>query len=716
MEFGVAGQDDDDGDVIDLRTGSLTQEQESSVTAAAAAATSVDKPNVSSLLDDMRACVDRLVTDFKKDAEGAKVNAAAYIEALEKAPHLITEESDPILFLRREDGNIEAASRRLLLYWTYRRQLLGAEKAYKSIMSWEAMNEDFREGLSTEIVCLLPNDNYGRCVGAMNFARRTHNDDNDFAHKALHFLYYFMLVARNPKSQAEGYVMIFILSNNTSLQLPHFRKFAKIIHEALPVKVYSRHICCCPPLGARDIFMEYMIPSVDKATGRGLLPDAIIHVEDSLPELAQKLEAHGLMKQNLPATVGGSWEHGKYVEYVDEQLSRVAGRDATRPLKEKGRQTSETRKEWKNLDKLIAEAKAPTQHVSVAVMEEANGQHSVCAGKRPTKLRQIEMSKLKLQPCGIPLVDQYEGSVVKETLKKLDDAMKVHPAEIFDRGSTEKERTDFNRKRNAVYSKRKYYRKKLKVESLMSSKERLATENSTLKLENRRLESLYEKARQEVLSIETRNVLSTSVNQTGFFNPSLESFGAGFPLGTSQFPLGCQHSNSVTNPAQLSGQLPQDSKNFVVPQGPSTGAILGTSNFLPAQLASLQPTPLANPPQAGFNTDWMQSQAVPQLQQQQQQQQEEQMSHSFHQAKGENLQLPLAPDFSGVAHSLSVQQQPDLMSQLLVLQQQSQSQLQLLPQQQQQQQEQKHQTLPSEDMLLQLLGVGNFQNQSSSPV
>ena len=76
------------------------------------------------------------------------------------------------------------------------------------------------------------------------------------------------------------------------------------------------------------------------------------------------------------------------------------------------------------------------------------------------------------------------------------------------------------------------------------------------------------------------------------------------------------------------------------------------------------------------------------------------------QAKGENLQLPLAPDFSGIALSLAVQQQPDLMSQLLALQQQSQPQMQL--QQQQQQQEEKEQTLPNEDMFSQLLGRGSF--------
>lgn len=82
-------------------------------------------------------------------------------------------------------------------------------------------------------------DRLGRCVGAIDFARRVHHDDNDFPHKALHLVYFFMLLARNPKSQSEGIVMLFILANNTSLQLPYFRKFATIIDEAMPVRVHS---------------------------------------------------------------------------------------------------------------------------------------------------------------------------------------------------------------------------------------------------------------------------------------------------------------------------------------------------------------------------------------------------------------------------------------------------------------------------------------------
>jgi hypothetical protein len=42
----------------------------------------------------------------------------AYLQACQIAPHFIETESNPILFLRREEHDLQAAAQRLVAYWT----------------------------------------------------------------------------------------------------------------------------------------------------------------------------------------------------------------------------------------------------------------------------------------------------------------------------------------------------------------------------------------------------------------------------------------------------------------------------------------------------------------------------------------------------------------------------------------------------------------------
>jgi hypothetical protein len=53
----------------------------------------------------------------------------AYLIAVKEAPRLVQLESDPELFLEREDGDADKAAIRLSLYWTTRKETFG-ERAY----------------------------------------------------------------------------------------------------------------------------------------------------------------------------------------------------------------------------------------------------------------------------------------------------------------------------------------------------------------------------------------------------------------------------------------------------------------------------------------------------------------------------------------------------------------------------------------------------------
>jgi hypothetical protein len=54
----------------------------------------------------------------------------AYLEAMEKAPHLVVTETDPTQFVRVCEYNIRAAAQRLCVYWKERKEIFGDERAF----------------------------------------------------------------------------------------------------------------------------------------------------------------------------------------------------------------------------------------------------------------------------------------------------------------------------------------------------------------------------------------------------------------------------------------------------------------------------------------------------------------------------------------------------------------------------------------------------------
>jgi hypothetical protein len=72
--------------------------------------------------------------------------------------------------------------------------------------------------------------------------------------------------------------------------------------------------------------------------------------------------------------------------------------------------------------------------------------------------------------------------------------MTAVPEESFDGGEHKMPKEEYLRKKNAIVSRRKYYKKKLKIESLCSSKTILIEKNESLKKENLHLQRLLSQA------------------------------------------------------------------------------------------------------------------------------------------------------------------------------------------------------------------------------
>jgi hypothetical protein len=89
----------------------------------------------------------------------------AYLEAVEKAPHLFETDSDPLKFVRRCDYNIWAAAEHLCLYWKERKELF-EERAFLPLLvtGKGALTKDDIMSLQAGWPLLLPSTTSGQRV------------------------------------------------------------------------------------------------------------------------------------------------------------------------------------------------------------------------------------------------------------------------------------------------------------------------------------------------------------------------------------------------------------------------------------------------------------------------------------------------------------------------------------------------------------------------
>jgi hypothetical protein len=151
---------------------------------------------------------------------------------------------------------------------------------------------------------------------------------------------------------------------------------------------------------------------------------------------------------------------------------------------------------------------------------------------------------------------------------------KAGRAEHHHVGDDETQRLAMRRKRNAIYSKRKYYKKKREVERLERTRYELESSNLTLKLDNQRLEKLLQEAQDKVAlhkSLDLINleklqrqkptgtggpaVLATASNSNNNSNNPFLAQLQGFPglLYSPSIAAATVHKNAAFNVRMLAG-------------------------------------------------------------------------------------------------------------------------------------------------------------------
>ena len=297
-------------------------------------------------------------------------DTSEYYTALLCVPHLIQQESNPILFLQCLDWNPQAAATRLVFYWKTRCRLFHDRAFCPMILSSASSaaattrtrtktkgsdnennstsnsnnnnnndNDDDdgaaaaaaltardRESIRAGHMVILPNDQAGRTVLWAENSRRLvvkegdqqqdddDDDGDDGGDIVKRCMFYFaQVISENPLSQSDGFVGISVLNNDEKQKYDsHMTQSVSSITKSFPIKFKAWHIIDLSPKGA---FAEWE----NRFTEFSKILPCTIHRYKRKRDFVSALGAFGLTRQGLPRIVGGLWRYEQFVLWQKER-------------------------------------------------------------------------------------------------------------------------------------------------------------------------------------------------------------------------------------------------------------------------------------------------------------------------------------------------------------------------------------------------------------
>mmetsp|Transcript_2166 Transcript_2166/g.4384 ORF Transcript_2166/g.4384 Transcript_2166/m.4384 type:complete len:1086 (-) Transcript_2166:121-3378(-) len=243
--------------------------------------------------------------------------SSAYYQAKKEVPHLVKKESNPIWYLKFAEYNTWNAAKRLCYYWKRRVDVFQDRAFLPMNQTGEgALTKRDVSALSTGYHAFPPCDKEGRTVILNDASRRRKKD----VHSLLRNIFYYNQVSMQNKVTLEKGVVFIILFSG------------------LPVDLLGRRIQEMREIGtnsfAYDCFKLHIIPKISKS--RSLLDRALptlmaffpklgdsnkfFHYFADTSDLLESLEKHGLSREGLPESIGGSWSYDDVANWQERQI------------------------------------------------------------------------------------------------------------------------------------------------------------------------------------------------------------------------------------------------------------------------------------------------------------------------------------------------------------------------------------------------------------
>jgi len=406
----------------------------------------------------------------------------AYLDAKARSPALVEVESPPLKFLRSESFNPWTSARRLVTYWEFRNQVFASRATLSILQSGlgaatgasggtveGALTEPDLELLRSGSIVKLDRNTEGRqvlVVDLVSAAAATAQEQES----ALRCLFYLLsLSAEIGASQEDGVVILLFLSPDAAtdgtgdakgqpitLDLEFAILLKDIVHRAMPVRIGSLHAASV--VESRSLSSEDCEEAASDSLvfGDGSGAACTFHFCRSKIALIYELTTQlGVDESALPVRMGGT-----------------TGEVGLKPFQD------------------LVKAIAPTNAMG--------GQDPASVGNA-TSVQSISEGQAKAAN-DLPET-KIDLDISRDTKRKKFDeteSISVETGSGTSGPDDESSRIDFIRKRNALYSRRKYHRKKIEIEVLQTQASDLTRRNQELKNEGMRLEMLLQSAKHQV--------------------------------------------------------------------------------------------------------------------------------------------------------------------------------------------------------------------------
>lgn len=232
---------------------------------------------------------------------------SAYFDAKRCAPQKIwDEECNHSLFLRVEFFNPWLAAKRLAGYWILRSDCFGPKKYdLLSQTGEDALGRKDLLCLTTGFIKLLPYDSDGCSVIWIDGAR-LHGIPSNEKNRDRCLFYMFSLLAENPASQANGFVLLLMYRPSFSGGNGEISyNFLDRLVQFMPVNVKAVH------LFAHEVIPEEVASRFDYG-GK-----VYHHIASSKEGLLSSIETCGFERKNLPRALNGDWALSTFVQWQE---------------------------------------------------------------------------------------------------------------------------------------------------------------------------------------------------------------------------------------------------------------------------------------------------------------------------------------------------------------------------------------------------------------
>lgn len=250
-----------------------------------------------------------------------------YVEAQQSAPEIVESESPFDLFLRAENMNEQLASSKLAMYWKYRKELFGPRALQRLLdLSGDgALDHDDISVLRMGCVVTLPDDDKGRKVICFDDLR-CHCSSESIR---MHCWFYMLVAASVQRKTNPDQELVVILIRDSNRQFD-YEKFFIMINDAIPIKVTNIH--CCYLQSEQDLstnYVSYLATFLRQIFKNADESFVSIHAKIENQDMYLQLQEHGLHKENLPTTLGGSWLYLSFQADIDQETNSYKSKEAS---------------------------------------------------------------------------------------------------------------------------------------------------------------------------------------------------------------------------------------------------------------------------------------------------------------------------------------------------------------------------------------------------